>query len=237
MDQVKLMDRKDTKFLIPEDKLLLFLNEIKSDYRVLKIADVINNEYETQYFDTKDLALYKQHHSGKLNRFKIRARTYVNSKLSFLEVKFKSNRNRTIKSRIKQQNISNKLNDEALAFIKNTGFRHPEELTPSAFIKYKRVTLVENNFQERVTIDTDLLFKHNSTIKPLEKIAIIEIKQNNKTNSPALNELKKLGIKPFSISKYCLAILNLFPNAIRNNFKFKLHQINKIINDRAIYTA
>lgn len=237
MDQVKLMDRKDTKFLIPENTLPLLLNNIKFNYRVLKLNDVINNEYESQYFDTKNLTFYKQHHSGKLNRFKIRSRTYVNSKLSFLEVKFKSNRNRTIKSRIKQQNNTNNLNLEALSFIKNSGFSKPEELSPSALVKYNRVTLVENHFQERVTIDTNLLFKNNDITKPLEKLAIIEIKQNSKTNSPALNELKKQGFKPLSISKYCLAVLKLYPNVIRNNFKFKLHQINKIINDRTIYTT
>ena len=43
--------------------------------------------------------MFHNHHNGKLNRYKIRFRDYINTKNSFLEVKFKTNKGETIKSR------------------------------------------------------------------------------------------------------------------------------------------
>lgn len=230
------LDRKDTKFFIPEEKINEFLERIKLNYLVLQVNGARLGEYETHYFDTPDLTLYKNHHHGKLNRYKIRIRTYVNSALSFLEVKFKSNKGRTVKSRIKY-NILNKLNETALNFIKEKGFKNPELLVPSVVINYRRITLLEKNLLEKITIDTLLHFKNNNTSKSIDNIAIIEIKQHNKLISDAVMNLKKMGIKPVSISKYCLAIISLYPNVAKNNFKPKLHQLNKIRNDRFIYSA
>ena len=37
MDNVKLMDRTDTKYVFKLDQLPMFLNEVMSDYRVLDV--------------------------------------------------------------------------------------------------------------------------------------------------------------------------------------------------------
>ena len=44
------------------------------------------------------------HQNKKLNRYKIRQREYLISDISFFEIKFKSNKGRTIKKRIKTKN-------------------------------------------------------------------------------------------------------------------------------------
>ena len=47
------------------------------------------------------MTLYHDHHNGKLNRYKVRRRRYIDTDTEFLEVKLKNNKKRTIKSRIK----------------------------------------------------------------------------------------------------------------------------------------
>ena len=102
MDDVKLLDRTDTKFAFHDKELPGILEKLRSDYFVLEVQGKRSTQYETLYFDTEDFDFYLRHHNQKLNRYKARFRKYVESNLVFFEVKFKSNRNRTIKDRIKK---------------------------------------------------------------------------------------------------------------------------------------
>lgn len=83
MDGVKLMDRTDTKFTFNIQQLPEILEEAKEYYRILEVESNRISRYKTLYFDTEDFDLYNEHHSGKLNRYKIRHRTYVESNLGF----------------------------------------------------------------------------------------------------------------------------------------------------------
>src|SRR6476620_1200607 len=81
MDGVKLMDRTDTKFTFNINELDAILDEARAHYRILDIEGNRISRYKTLYFDTENFKLYNEHHSGKLNRYKIRHRTYVESNL------------------------------------------------------------------------------------------------------------------------------------------------------------
>ena len=83
MDGVKLMDRTDTKFTFNINKLPTILEEAKEFYKILSVEGNRISRYKTLYFDTEDFDLYNEHHSGKLNRYKIRHRTYVESNIGF----------------------------------------------------------------------------------------------------------------------------------------------------------
>jgi len=100
MDSVKLMDRTDTKFVFSFDQLPGILEAIRPYYRALEISGTRVSKYETLYYDTDDFNLYQRHHCGKMNRYKIRSRKYVESDLHFFEVKYKNNKGRTINNRI-----------------------------------------------------------------------------------------------------------------------------------------
>jgi hypothetical protein len=100
MDKVKLMSRKDTKFIFEVNDLPSLLSAVKPFYKVAEINDKRISEYKTDYYDTQQFDLYNAHHNGKLNRNKVRYREYVNSELSFFEIKFKDNKNKTVKFRI-----------------------------------------------------------------------------------------------------------------------------------------
>jgi hypothetical protein len=106
MDGVRLMNRTDTKFMISREQLEQLLSGLNTNYRVLEVEGILINRYKTLYFDTPDFLCYRQHHSGKRNRFKVRKREYVESHISYLEYKEKTNKGRTIKSRIKLGEIA-----------------------------------------------------------------------------------------------------------------------------------
>ena len=98
MDEVKLMNRTDTKFIFEYSLLQKVLNEIKDHYYVLNIDGVRLNAYRSLYFDTDDFKFYFDHHNGKKSRIKVRYREYMDSGLCFLEVKKKIIKARLLKS-------------------------------------------------------------------------------------------------------------------------------------------
>ena len=72
MDNVKLMDRTDLKFVFPNCELSDILKDVQPFYRSLVVSGARISNYETLYYDTENLELYKRHHCGKLNRYKIK---------------------------------------------------------------------------------------------------------------------------------------------------------------------
>jgi hypothetical protein len=124
MENVKLMSRTDAKFVIPLGMLGAILEDLRPHYRLLEVNGHRFADYETLYFDTDTLQLYHDHQSGRLNRYKIRQRNYLQSNLIFTEVKFKNNKGRTVKTRVSQQQLPGEEFDEnALIFLtKKTPF-------------------------------------------------------------------------------------------------------------------
>ena len=99
MDNVKLMSRSDTKFAFKFSKLPELLNQMMPFYKVLEINGKFIHDYKSLYFDTDDRKFYLDHHNGRVNRNKVRFREYVGSDLTFLEIKRKNNKGKTIKKR------------------------------------------------------------------------------------------------------------------------------------------
>jgi hypothetical protein len=229
MDGVKLMDRTDTKFTFHISHLPAILQEANAFYRVLDVEGNRMSRYKTLYFDTEDFDLYNKHHSGKLNRYKIRHRTYVESKLGFLEVKFKNNKGRTLKTRIKENNIPDLNSGKAFTFLQKMLPFNPTELLPKIWINYSRITLVNKTSAERLTLDLNLEFEKDNNRQTLSQLVIAEVKQDSKIASPFVAMMRARHIRQGSISKYCFGVACSFPEVKKNNFKQKLSHVNKII--------
>jgi hypothetical protein len=228
MDSVRLMNRTDTKFMISRDQLEQLLANLGSNYRVLEVEGVRLNRYKTLYFDTPDFQCYRQHHSGKRNRFKIRKREYVESHLSFLEYKEKTNKGRTVKSRIKLGEIVPSLNERENAFIDERTHAHLN-YEPKLWNSFGRITLVDMNAGERLTIDTEIAFEMDNRKSTIPELVIIEVKRDENSGvSEVLRQLKHQLVRPESMSKYCLGVALLYPEMKSNNFKQKLLKIEKI---------
>ena len=228
MDGVSLMKRTDTKFIIHRNKLIEVLEIIQNQYKILEINGNRILTYSSLYFDSEDKKFYHDHHNGKINRTKVRMRKYVESDISFLEIKQKDGKGKTTKSRIKIDDIETELSPEFVDFIDKTTSKK-NNLKATIWNKFNRITLVNKHATERLTIDLNLEFKMGSSLKEFHNLAIIEVKQErfNRT-SPVVKALKEKGINPYSISKYCIGMTNIYPKIKYNRFKRKIIKINKI---------
>jgi hypothetical protein len=225
MDSVKLMTRTDTKFIFNISQFPAIMRELTDHYRVLEIEGQRLSRYETLYYDTNRYDLYNKHHQGKLNRYKIRHRTYVESNIGFLEVKFKNNKGKTIKTRISQKDVPLAWQDESHTFLNKMLPFQPNSLVPVIWINYSRLTLVNKRSAERLTIDLGLEFKKNELNQKLDKLVIAEVKQEKRRASPFMDVMKKYHIREGSISKYCMGIAFTCDEVKKNNFKHKLQTI------------
>lgn len=230
MDQVKLMNRIDQKFWFHEAFLQGILQSLTEDYFVLDIKGQVEFPYTSTYFDTPDNRMYTLHHNGKLKRYKIRRRSYLQTGLSFLEIKAKNNKGHTDKKRIPSKFNAGTFTPEEHAFIQSNTPYSGEDLTPSHSNKFVRLTLVNRNFRERCTIDRFLEFKTNSAWFQLQNLTIIEIKtEGRQTPSPLKIALNSERIRASGFSKYCMGRAFTESSLKRNRFKKKIRTIEKTI--------
>jgi hypothetical protein len=233
MDGVKLMNRIDTKYLLKRSLLGKILYAIINEYFVLSIDGKRCFPYVSLYYDTTEDFMYLSHHNGKLNRYKIRFRKYVDSNNTFLEVKKKVKGVQTLKKRIEVEDIEPSLSKISKNFIEENTIFEPGNLIPTIYTNFDRITLVNKNFSERVTIDKNLLFRdgpNNSYM--LDNVVIIEVKRSIEAKRTFLiDALTRLHVHPSGLSKYCIGRALLHPNLKMNNFKEKLRNLNKLENE------
>lgn len=230
MDQVKLMNRTDTKYWFHSERLFEIFKAIKNDYYILEINSECKLPYTTVYYDTLNNNMFSEHHNGKLNRYKVRRRSYVSSGISFLEIKLKSNKGRTIKKRIPTDFGNTKFTPEENEFINKYIPFNPHDLTPALINNFSRFTLVNKNFKERCTIDLNLRFEMDDKVIALDNLVIVEIKSDGKSaNSPLALTLREQRIKTSGFSKYCVGRTVTDNSLKRNAFKDKIRSIEKTI--------
>ena len=236
MSAVALQDRVDTKFMLREEQLYDALSLLTQRYHVLDIRGVRLNQYRTLYFDTADFALFQQHHAGRRDRYKVRTRSYVDSALSFLEVKHKVRQNRTVKNRIATPGLLTEVTPEADAFLNDYLPFDPEALEPKLWDEYTRITLVSKHDCERLTLDLRLRFSGYEDsfaagrAVALPGVAIAEVKRDGfGRRSDFVARMRELGVRPTGFSKYCAGVAMLFEEVKHNNFKPKMRLVEKLV--------
>lgn len=230
MDKVKLMNRTDRKYWFHRSQLPNLLEAIKDDYYILNIDGESQLPYQTTYYDTGSDKMFVDHHKGKLNRFKIRRRTYVNSGISFLEVKFKSNIGRTIKTRINSNQDTTQFTSSENQFLSEQTPFDGRELKPSLQNQFKRLTMVHKGFSERCTIDLNIRFKNAMNELVFDDLVIVEIKADASSGvSPLALMLRDKRIKSSGFSKYCIGRAVLDKDLKNNAFKDKIRRIKKVM--------
>lgn len=243
MSGIRLMNRTDTKFVTNIATLRKLLKLAVWQYRAQEIDGKRLARYYTMYFDTPDMQMYTCHHSGHANRQKLRIRSYVDSGLNFLEVKTKNNHKRTRKKRTTMfdfdplapaRDIAFDSHDDNFkeydSFLRENLWYKPEIMEEAIENRFNRITLVNNNKTERLTIDTDLCFHniHTGNDCSLPELAIIELKRDGLVPSPILSLLNELRIKPLGFSKYCIGTALTNPDIRQNRFKQRLHALGKL---------
>lgn len=229
LEKLSLLDRYDTKYIVPLSLLLEVLPKFLDDYSILEIDDKRDFRYFNQYFDTSVYAFYTAHHNGKRNRMKIRYRNYKDSGMAFLEIKRKIN-NKTEKERIKYSAHSFEFDSAAESFINKTDEVNANELMPKLQVSYRRITLLNPITKDKITIDRNLYFKNTVHDYLLDEVALIEVKTKKQSQiAYPIQLLKDMMIRHTNVSKYCLGLVLTRSNVKYNRFKKNILTINNII--------
>ena len=229
MDAVALLDRTDTKYVLQVSQLYRALAALHSDYWVLDIDGVRLHPYQTLYFDTVDFAMYMRHHADRPLRYKVRSRQYVDTHRSFLEVKVKTNKDRTSKRRIETGGLVTRFTPEARDFVEALVPLGAQALEPKLWNSFLRITLVSKHEPERLTLDLGLHFDDGKRNIDLPGLAIAEVKQEGiNRRSAFIHHMRAMAVRAAGFSKYCIGAAMLYPAIKHNNFKDKLRLVEKL---------
>lgn len=243
MSGIRLLNRTDTKFVTSLPLLRELLTLAKDDYYVQEIDGERIAPYYTVYFDTPEHDMYMLHQNGHAFREKLRIRSYVDSNLNFLEVKVKNNHGRTIKSRLKADDFDPKhpdydilrkhlqeKDDQWISFLRQHLHFDPKRLGEQLENHFDRITLVNKQKTERLTIDMNLRLDNLETGRNVtfSNVVIIELKRDGLKPSPILNYLRLLRIHPLSFSKYTIGTAMTNDAVKHNRLKPRIRRICKI---------
>ncbi len=231
MSSIRLMNRIDTKFITNYSTLLKLLEMTTDEYYAQELNGDRVNPYLTTYWDTPAHLFYMSHHDGHYPRKKVRVRTYLESDITFLEVKKKNNHGRTTKTRIQVPAQDELAEPQVSTFLEKKVGMDLEEMRPVIQNRFDRITLVNMGKTERLTIDFNIRFQNLETgvESGTGNLVIIELKRDGNVYSPVKEMLRKLRIKQDGFSKYCIGVVMTNPDIKQNMFKARMIDINKQI--------
>jgi hypothetical protein len=232
IDEMMLLNRIDTKFVVSESVMFEILDKLSNQYKILYVNELNCLPYSTQYYDTEAFDMYYHHVNGKLNRYKIRVRSYSATNNSVFETKFKNNLGRCIKQRvsiIEGEQLLLGLKQKDLLNQTPYGRR---VLGTKLYNNFNRVLLLNKADKERITVDFNICFsKDRREWIGLNNAAVVEVKQDTiDRNTPIFRIMKEKGIRSDGFSKYCIGSALLYPGLKRNILKPKLKHLKNIVN-------
>lgn len=244
LDAVRLLNRTNRKYIVPNNLLQPVLEHLKKDYKVLTIDHKNSFRYHSRYFDTHNFQFFYDHHNKKPRRIKVRFRSYLDTEESFFEIKYKHN-SRTEKYRDAVNTINLSLNKKQTDLVwsnyhtfKPFSKLYQRPLIPTIENTYERITLMKKDKSERCTIDVNLKFQSPNKTSwecSYEDMAIIEVKQLNNSITKGLNAtMRSLNVRPVGISKYVLGIISCHPEVKHNRFLPMLRKVNQACSDTVI---
>ena len=219
----ELQTRVDRKYFVPAEAFRRLIFELGNEIQVLEIDGLRTFGYESVYFDTPELSTYRAHVQRRRNRFKARTRTYTDTGLCMFEVKLTGARGETVKQRVPHsQEYRAELTDGALAHLAQSLCQAyhqdvPRGMRPTLVTTYKRTTFVTRTGDARLTCDTGLVcFDLEHEVRDTGTHVLVESKSGGQGGSAADRILWELGVRPASVSKYCVAVAALHPELPSN---------------------
>ena len=239
-----LLTRVDRKYLLPVHAAQDLVHAL-GDAQVLQIGRRRSFAYASTYFDTPDLDSYYLAARGRRRRFKVRTRSYLDSGLTFLEVKTRGGRHTTLKSRT-EYDRTDLLTEPGRRFVAEclaTSGACPQAradevadtLMPALSTTYERTTLHLPEESARLTLDTRLAWiglpprgapavgrtgsagRRRIPVRAAGALAIVETK-TPAAPSAADRWLWAAGHRPAVISKYATGMALLHPELPANKW-------------------
>lgn len=228
--EAALQTRVDRKYVVPAGLARQLLDSFRTDVRVLEMDGSRSFAYDSVYFDTAALDSYLLAAHGRRRRYKIRTRTYVDSAVSFLEVKTEGAREATVKERIPYELADRaRLTPEGLDYVRETltasvGAMPSGRLAPVLETRYNRTTLFLPESGSRATIDTDVTWQRPAgRAWVLDDAVILETKSGS-TAGPLDRHLWAHGVRPSRISKFATGMAALCPDLPANRWNRTLRR-------------
>jgi hypothetical protein len=227
-----LLQRSDTKFLLPTAVLPALLHGLSAHYAVLSEPSALGAPYRTLYFDTAERRFFHDHRRGRRLRHKLRIRTYAERRLTFLEIKSRRSSALTDKARIELPYDQVHLDGRCAALIRERCQLDGAQLRPQLWIDYRRLTLIGLEREERCTFDFSLSVsnvEHTRSTAAFDGLAFLELKQPEPDpSSPMMRALRALQQRPRSISKYLVAVCELHPRERANLLRPTLRALHEL---------
>lgn len=111
-----------------------------------------------------------------------------------------------------------------------------EETSPAIRSRFVRITLVDNDLSERITIDRELGFDNLRTglQHGMKDAVIIEVKQDGAARSKMKDILSDLRVKPLRLSKYCVGTVLTAPGIKKSRFKERIRAVEKLTGNKLL---
>lgn len=222
--EAALQTRVDRKYVVPAGLARQLLATFRTDMRILEMDGSRSFAYDSVYFDTANLDSYLLAARGRRRRYKIRTRTYVDSAVSFLEVKTEGAREATVKERMPYQLEDRaRLTVEGLDYVRETlaasvGAMPSGRLGPVLETRYNRTTLYLPESGSRATIDTDVTWQRPAHAAWVLDDAVIVETKSGSTAGPLDRHLWAHGVRPSRISKFATGLAALCPDLPANRW-------------------
>ena len=230
MDSLRLLKRTDTKYIFHQSMLPEVLQGLAQDYAVLSVDGIRLQPYATRYFDTPDFKLYRQHHNGQRDRYKLRVRSYVQTGLDVLEVKRKDNQDRTRKSLLPGVSLPLENSPEISSFLAGSFPMNEEMLVPKLTNGFYRIALASRSQRERLSLDLAIHFNTPGNQFSLPGVLVAEVKQPRfSSRSVFVQKMRQMGCRPICFSKYCVGAALAYSHLNRNAFKPLLLSLQNLI--------
>lgn len=204
----ELLARIDRKYVLDASVMVAMVADPRCGLAVLDVDGRREFTYESIYFDTPGLDLYRDAATGRRHRFKVRTRLYADTGVTMLEVKTKDGRGRTIKYRIERDAADrHQLSDDDRRFVDSiiAPDGRANELIPTLTTRYRRTSLVDVEVGARATVDQGLVCSTPDGRSVSVEQFIVETKSGGAA-SPLDRWFWRRGIRPVRISKYCTAL-------------------------------
>ena len=214
-----LQQRADTKYLLTVDQLRGLAAGLTSSHALLSVDGLTAFSYRSRYFDTPDLACFSAHRQGRRLRWKARTRLYEDSGRCRFEIKLKTGRGDTDKHSllIPAASVDTVPEQGRVLLEQLLAERYrlpaPASLLPTLTVRHRRRTLVALDGSGRLTLDWDLLFasEAGASGRLHDGLVLAETKSRN-GRSTADRLLRAAGVRPVSVSKYCVGIALTHPD-------------------------
>jgi hypothetical protein len=211
-----LQRRVDTKYLIDLDQLDRIADRLAATHRRLVIDGRSAFDYRSSYLDTPALTCFHAHRQGRRLRFKARTRSYDTGLCRF-EIKLKDPRGATDKHALTIPAAEfGTLPGRAPGFLtevlaRRYGTGAPGGLAPRLLVRHYRHTLAARSEACRVTLDTELSFTAGGITAGLHDGLVLVETKSVRGRGPADELLRRAGVRPVSVSKYCIGMALVDP--------------------------